>query len=476
MFRRTRWLVSVVTIIGVMGVNLQAQVYNIDDFDETAEGPWSDIVNTTITAPMVADGSITLDGNVSGSEYGGFQARNVLPGSADGTIGNAWILGFAQSKGWDGANDSSFSFWVAHDTEFLYIGVDVKDDTVRSNDPNPQFWKDDAIEIIIDANNDRANVNTDQSAEFFNDYGGHSYVNYEGRFSRWDEAAEEPIIGWANAVDWTYAENGQVWGVGGETPTGWSMEAKFHKSQFEDPNGGGAIEIGDRIGFNIGMDDDDGADLEIQYWWANRARPIDFDAFALDAGDTIDDYPPDVWPWEIDANGRLTHGATGELIFGGPSGPLGDFNMSGDLDAGDIDELSRAVREMSVDMKYDLTGDAKVDDADREFWITDSSVAHTWVGDANLDGAFSSQDFVVVFLEGKYETNETAGWGQGDWNGDGVFSSQDFVASFLDGGYEAGPRPAVAAVPEPSSMVLLLLGTAVCWRRIRKTAEPVGAR
>ena len=33
------------------------------------------------------------------------------------------------------------------------------------------------------------------------------------------------------------------------------METKFHKSQFEDPNGGGEIEVGDRIGFNIGMDD-----------------------------------------------------------------------------------------------------------------------------------------------------------------------------------------------------------------------------
>ena len=89
-------------------------------------------------------------------------------------------------------------------------------------------------------------------------------MNYEGRFSRWDEEFEEPVIGWANEVEWEWGPDAQIYGVGDETATGWAMETKFHKSQFEDPDGGGPIEIGDRVGFNIGMDDDDGADLEIQ--------------------------------------------------------------------------------------------------------------------------------------------------------------------------------------------------------------------
>ena len=72
------------------------------------------------------------------------------------------------------------------------------DDEVRSNDPNPQFWKDDAIEVILDPDNTRVNVNTDQQDQPLNDFGGHHYVNYEGRFSRWDEDLEEPLPGWVN--------------------------------------------------------------------------------------------------------------------------------------------------------------------------------------------------------------------------------------------------------------------------------------
>ncbi len=50
-------------------------------------------------------------------------------------------------------------------------------------------------------------------------------------------------------------------------------------------------------------------------------------------------------------------------------------------------------------------------------------------------------------------------WSEGDWSGDMVFDSGDLVAAFSDGGFELGPRPpAVAAVPEPTSCVLLLLG------------------
>ena len=32
---------------------------------------------------------------------------------------------------------------------------------------------------------------TDKAGEFFNDYGGHNYVNFEGRFSRWNEEFDE---------------------------------------------------------------------------------------------------------------------------------------------------------------------------------------------------------------------------------------------------------------------------------------------
>ena len=58
-------------------------------------------------------------------------------------------------------------------------------------------------------------------------------------------------------------------------------------------------------------------------------------------------------------------------------------------------------------------------------------------------------------------------WGA-DWDGDGDFTTGDFVLAFQGGGYEKGPKPAVAAVPEPTGLLPLLFGgllTAALRRR-----------
>jgi hypothetical protein len=78
---------------------------------------------------------------------------------------------------------------------------------------------------------------------------------------------------------------------------------------------------------------------------------------------------------------------------------------------------------------------------------------------------FDSGDLVLVFAGGKYETGEMAGWALGDWDGDMAFGSGDLVFAFSDGGYVAGASP--AAVPEPSGIVLLLLGTLLMVKRRR---------
>jgi hypothetical protein len=139
-----------------------------------------------------------------------------------------------------------------------------------------------------------------------------------------------------------------------------------------------------------------------------------------------------------------------------PSTVPSDFDGDGLLTATDIDLLTGEVIKGNDPPAYDLNNDSLVNQEDRSAWVEEFK--NTWFGDANLDLEFNSGDMVQVFVRGKYETGEDAGWEDGDWNGDGTFGSGDMVTAFVGGGYEKGERPAVANVPEPSALVLLALG------------------
>jgi len=143
----------------------------------------------------------------------------------------------------------------------------------------------------------------------------------------------------------------------------------------------------------------------------------------------------------------------------------GDYNNNGMRDPGDLDLLAAAMT--ANDVSFDITGDGTTDSADRTKWVQDLS--NTYFGDANFDGEFSSADFVTVFVPAKYETGNPATWSEGDWNGDGTFDSADFVTAFIGAGYEQGPRDGgLQAVPEPSSVILLLIGSLAMAAGIRR--------
>ena len=146
---------------------------------------------------------------------------------------------------------------------------------------------------------------------------------------------------------------------------------------------------------------------------------------------------------------------------GGPTNPF-DFDGDGSLGEGDINILSAAIATGSADLKYDVNSDNLVSVADLNDFVTNPSNLNTWIGDSNLDNEFNSSDLVAVFTTGKYEVAADATWGEGDWNADQRFNSGDLVAAFTDGGYEQGARAAaVAVVPEPSSLGLLLSALAM---------------
>ena len=145
-------------------------------------------------------------------------------------------------------------------------------------------------------------------------------------------------------------------------------------------------------------------------------------------------------------------------LFGDLAVVLGDFNADGILGIDDINTLAAAVQSGSSDLQFDVNQNGSVDAEDYRHWVTD--IKQTWLGDSNFDGQFDSGDLVEVFKAGQYEDGITGNstWATGDWNGDGEFDTGDLVAAFKDGGFEVGQRTAVAAVPEPSSMMLLCVG------------------
>jgi hypothetical protein len=155
-----------------------------------------------------------------------------------------------------------------------------------------------------------------------------------------------------------------------------------------------------------------------------------------------------------------------EIVASGVAADPGDFDGNGILDAADIDALTAEVKAGTNNASFDLNKDGSVNQEDRRVWVED--IRNTYFGDSNLDGEFSSSDFVTVFVPGEYEdgVEGNSTWASGDWNGDCEFSSSDFVAAFQGQGYEQGPRQGAAAqaVPEPATgilavVVLALIGT-----------------
>jgi hypothetical protein len=172
-------------------------------------------------------------------------------------------------------------------------------------------------------------------------------------------------------------------------------------------------------------------------------------------------------------NGRPANGFHIGILVEPPAAMpiLGDVNLNGLIDIGDIDDLSLAIRQGLTGARYDLNGNGTVEDTDRDFWV--EQVARTYYGDSNFDKVFDSGDFVVVFVAAQYEDNVAGNstWATGDWDGNRDFDSSDFVFALSHGGYESGPRAAVAAVPEPTGSLGLTLLLAAAVPLLRRNSR-----
>ena len=93
--------------------------------------------------------------------------------------------------------------------------------------------------------------------------------------------------------------------------------------------------------------------------------------------------------------------------------------------------------------------------------INDGWLRITYPGDANLDGQVGFSDFQALL--DNWGTATGGSWFKADFSGDGAVGFPDFQALLDNWGEIAGPGPsapsaAVFGVPEPSSVVLAVLG------------------
>ncbi|MCA9147889.1 MAG: PEP-CTERM sorting domain-containing protein [Planctomycetales bacterium] len=234
------------------------------------------------------------------------------------------------------------------------------------------------------------------------------------------------------------------------------------------------VPLGQNIAFGIDYDDDTGL---LTTWYDNNtrddiSRPYGLTPIVYDGWDVFPQHTTQlsISAWtRATANGILEHWKLRPV-----SDVVGDFSGNQELDLADVELLTVAILNSTADEVFDLDGNKVVDQQDLTYWIHE--LKQTVIGDADLDGQFSSADLINVFQAGEYEDaifrNST--WSTGDWNGDGEFTTGDLVVAFQDGGYEQSPQAAAYVVPEPSGMLGLLssgLGLAA-WRRNKSGPDP----
>ena len=81
-------------------------------------------------------------------------------------------------------------------------------------------------------------------------------------------------------------------------------------------------------------------------------------------------------------------------------------------------------------------------------------------GDANKDGKVDGSDVTILAGNWQKGVNDglTASWEEGDFNSDGKVDGSD--VTILAGNWQYGVEAAASAVPEPSTIVLLLAAVA----------------
>ncbi len=131
---------------------------------------------------------------------------------------------------------------------------------------------------------------------------------------------------------------------------------------------------------------------------------------------------------------------------------IGDFDGNGILTNADIDLLGTTASAGSNDSAFDLTDDGLVNIQDVNAFLT---LAGKLNGDADFSGEVQFEDFGVM---ANHFGQSGRKWSEGDFDGGGDVQFPDFVILATNFGKGS---PLAAAVPEPDSLMLLLLSAAI---------------
>jgi hypothetical protein len=141
-----------------------------------------------------------------------------------------------------------------------------------------------------------------------------------------------------------------------------------------------------------------------------------------------------------------------------------DFNDDGNLDVLDLDALVAVISSGTTDLLFDLTDDQMVDRNDLNEWLSiggNTNIGATYlVADSNLDGTVDEQDFDA------WNTNRFSQldkWSGGDFNADGWIDGRDFL--LWNNIKHTSSSESIVGVPEPSGLILALLGLFALSRR-----------
>ena len=156
--------------------------------------------------------------------------------AVDGNL-NEYDLSTSIGLSVSGSSDNSASFSTQWDANYFYVGISVQDGSLQND--SPKNWKDDGIEVYIDANNNK----------------GTTYDSFDRQF----------VLGWSDST--ISEQNGNTAGVlfaQSSVSGGYAIELAIPWSNL------GVSPTTDLVmGFDIGVNDDDnGAGRDGQLLWS----------------------------------------------------------------------------------------------------------------------------------------------------------------------------------------------------------------